>query len=249
MKKILFIILLSVSTLVIGFQNTEADTTIPLSLTKLTGLTGGDPANTAVFVNLSGIPIPTIQSITIQDKSFGLGGATGQFSGFDLDAIKLSYYSAINAADVPDLPGLDVFDFSPTGTIFTPGTQRTPVDPKLFGTNSFGTKVDNSVATLGAFDANSSTSIPPAFGFVSMGDGGEISFNLTGPVDTTWNNKTLFLYLGEVGDNGEVIASSIIVRDTPVPDPDPDPVPEPASIMFLLGSVLGLAGLRKKFKK
>ena len=63
--------------------------TIPISFTPLTGLTGGSPAETAVFrADLSAVALTL--SIAIADSSFGLGGATGQFSGLDLDAVKLS---------------------------------------------------------------------------------------------------------------------------------------------------------------
>jgi len=134
---------------------------------------------------------------------------------------------------------LAVFDFSPAGTLFTPGAQRAPVDPKLFGTDPGGSTVDNAVATLGLFDANSTTAIPGAFGFVSMGDGGVLSFNLTGPVSTSG----LFLYVGEVGDNGEVAAGNIFVSDRAVSD-----VPEPSSlVLFGLSAVTsGWFGWRRR---
>src|SRR5580765_3519348 len=67
----------------------------PVTFTKLTGITGGSPAGTAVYqADLSGLG--NILSITISDNSSGLGGAPGQFSGFDLDAIKIS---ATNCGD------------------------------------------------------------------------------------------------------------------------------------------------------
>jgi hypothetical protein len=211
------------------------------SFTKLSGLTGGSPAGTAVYrADLSGSGITNLLSITIQDASFGLGGAAGQFSGFDVDAIKLSNTSVNTAADAGALSGLSVFNFSPAGTLFTPGAQRSPVDSKLFGTDATGTTVDNSVATLAAFDGNSTTAIPGAFGFVSMGDGGRLSFNLTSPAPTSG----LFLYIGEVGDNGEVAAGTITVSHAPA-----NAAPEPSSLALLgLGTVslIGYGWRRQK---
>ena len=203
---------------------------VPVTFTSLTGLTGGTPANTATFkADLSVVGLGTISSITIGDNSGGLGGAPGQFSGFDLDAIVLSTTDCADAACVAGLAGLAVFDFSPAGTLFTPGAQRAPVDPKLFGTGVTGSTVDNAVATLGLFDANSTTDAT-AFGFVSMGDGGILSFNLTSAVSTAG----LFLYIGEVGDNGEVAAGNITVSERPVA------APEPAALLL---AGLGMAGM------
>ena len=77
------------------------------------------------------------------------------------------------------------------------------------------------VATLASFDGNSTTSTtfpPVADGFVSLGDTGKVGFNLTSPVSP---NNSLFLYIGEVGDNGEVAAGQIIVSDQPMNVPEP----------------------------
>ena len=186
---------------------------VSLSFTQLSGVTGGTLAGTGVFkADLSGVGLANILSIQIADNSAGLGGANGQFSGFDLDAIRLSTSDCATAACAAGLVGISVFDFV-AGTTFTPGVQRLPVDPKLFGTGVSGTTVDDAVATLGSFDGESSTVTP--FGFLSMGDNGSLNFNLTAAVSTAG----LFLYIGEVGNNGEVAASSITVQDNRVPEP------------------------------
>jgi len=213
--------------------------TVPISFTKLTGLTGGSPAGTAVYrADLSVIALTSILSITIGDSNSGVGGAGGQFSGFDLDAVQLSSTLCTTAACAAGLAGLPVFDFSTAGTIFSPGTQRAPADPKLFGTDASGNHADNAVDTLGLFDGNSTTAIPGALGFLSLGDGGRLSFNLTSAVAP----GSLYLYIGEVGDNGEVAAGTITVSDATVNSP------EPATLLLIGGSLLlgSLASRRRR---
>jgi hypothetical protein len=207
-----------------------------VTFTKLDGLTGGSPGLTAVFkADLSTVGLANILSVSITDSSFGLGGAGGQFSGFDLDAIKLSTTDCADAACATGLTGLSVFDFF-SGIVFSPGAQRAPADPRLVGTNTAGTGVVDAVATLGNFDGNAVAAIPGAFGFVSLGDGGVIGFNLTATVSTAG----LFLYIGEVGDNGELAAGSIVVRDTPVN------VPVPASSVLAALGLGALAATRRR---
>jgi hypothetical protein len=207
--------------------------TLSISFTKLTGLTGGSPASTAIYrADLTNLGFD-LNSVSIGDDSGGLGGSPGKFSGFDLDAIKLSNTFTDNAANVNSLSGLNVFDFSPAGTLFTPGAQRPPADPALFGTT--GGEIDNAIATLSNFDANATTG-PDANGFASLGDLGKVSFNLTAPISTA---TPLYLYIGEVGDNGEVAASQITVSDKPIGDPQS--VPEPTILFGLvtMGLVIG----------
>ena len=198
---------------------------------KIREQSGNGPA----VLDLSGDPLGENDAVTLKEKvyslidggvkhvilnlqdvrhinSAGLGGSPGQFSGFDLDAIKLSTSDCATAACAAGLVGLSLFDFV-TGTTFNPGGQRPPADPRLFGTDGSGTAVDDAVATLGSFDGESSTATP--FGFLSMGDLGSINFNLSAAVSTAG----LFLYIGEVGNNGEVAASSITVLDNRVPEP------------------------------
>ena len=93
--------------------------------------------------------------------------------------------------------------------------------------------MDNSVATLGVFDGESTTAIPGAFGFISIGDDGVIAFNLTALVDTAG----LFLYIGEVGDNGEVAACSVTVG--------PGRIPEPTTLALLVAALGALIRRRK----
>jgi hypothetical protein len=210
-----------------------------LTFTELTGFVGGSPAETGIYrADLSTSGVGTLQSITIRDSNSRVGGAGSQFSGFDLDGIRLSNTFCATAACVNALPGLNVFDFT-SGLLFTPGTQRAPAAALLFGAGPGASTVDNSVATLGLFDANSTT-LAGAFGFLSMGDGGELSFNLTSILSTAG----LYLYIGEVGNNGEVAAGSITISSNPV---DPRVVPIPGSLSLMLGALaFGGLVLRKR---
>jgi len=202
-----------------------------VTFTKLTGVTGGSPAGTAVFrADLSTLGLADIFSITITDNSFGLGGAVGQFSGFDLDAIRLSTTNCADAACAAAAPSAGAINFA--SALFPPGAQRPTVDAKLFGTGPAGNTVNGAVATLGTFDANSTTDATAA-GFLSMGDGGQLRLNLAGALSTTG----LYLYIGEVGDNGEVAAGSVEVSD--------QPVPEPVTLCLLGVALLSVASRRR----
>ncbi|RCJ40760.1 hypothetical protein A6770_10155 [Nostoc minutum NIES-26] len=226
-------LMFSLATVAVSLMSIQSATaaTFDLSFTKLSGVTGGNPQGTAVYhAQLSNIGFDNISSILIGDSNIGTGGEPGKFSGFDLDAIKLSRTSISSASGINSITGLNLFDFSPTGTVFTPGTKRPTANPALSG-NLFGTtgdSIDNSVATLQNFDGNSVTNTN-AFGYASLGDGGQVGFNLTSPVST---RSSLYLYIGEVGDNGEVATVQITVSDEPIR------IPEPTSLAAL--SLMGI---------
>ncbi|MFH7031072.1 MAG: PEP-CTERM sorting domain-containing protein [Heteroscytonema crispum UTEX LB 1556] len=233
---------LSVASMAIAMMSADSATaaTLNLSFTKLQGLTGGNPAGTGVYrTDLSNIGFD-INSIVIADSNNQSGGSPGKFSGFDLDAIKISRDLISNAADINDLPGLNAFDFSPGKTVFTPGTQRPTTDPLFLGNNFFGTNgnnINNSVATLQSFDGNSTTDAN-AFGYASLGDGGQVGFNFTSLLSTA---NPLYLYIGEVGDNEKVANGQITVSDKPIT------VPEPASLAAL--SLIGIYLTTRRSKK
>ena len=183
-----------------------------LTFTKLTGVTGGQIAGTGVYrADLASLTtVDLITQFVITDDSHGFGGFTGQFSGFDLDAIVVAATSVDTAAEAKTLVTQPRFNYFPAatptspGVLFTPGTQRAPTDPKLFG-SVLGTPVvvDPTIATFGAFDANATIFAPFVKGFATMGDDGVLTFNLATPIDTTVPDFHLWLYIGEVGDNGE----------------------------------------------
>lgn len=205
---------------------------IPLSFVQLTGTVA---QGTTIFrADLSGLSMEDIASIRLTDSNSQLGGSPGAFSGFDLDAIKISSTLAATAGDASAALGLNVFDFSPTGTLFSPGTQRAPAAPKLNGTDASGTQVDAAFATLGAFDA-----VFFAEGSVTLGDGGSIGFNLSSPVD----GDGLYLYVGEVGlGAGEGLDALITVSTTPITPS----IPEPGTYALMGLGLLGLAAASRR---
>ena len=219
-----------------AFATLSSAQAAPVSFVQLTGVTG-DPgaANTAVFqADLSTAGLSSISSIVISDSGVIGGSAPGQFSGFDLDAVIISTVNCATAACVAGLTSDVILNYA--GAMFTPGTQSAPTDPKLFGTNGAGTGVDDAVATLGVFDGFSSTATPD--GFISLGVNGSIGFNLASALSVM---TSIYLYIGEVGNNGELAAGGIELFEDPISD-----VPLPAALPMLL---MGLAALRMRAKR
>ena len=174
----------------------------------------GDSPETAIFrADLSNLQL--LQSLTIADSGSGIGGAGGERTGFDLVGVKISNVLIDDATDIDDIPGLDIFDFSPLSTYFTPGDQRPSNHPNFpETTDMFGSvhgNVNNAIATLSEFDFDGDT------GFLSLGDGGSVGFNLTETLDIGNLSETLgvdpesplYLYVGEAGSNGETLTGQI----------------------------------------
>ncbi|ABA20611.1 conserved hypothetical protein [Trichormus variabilis ATCC 29413] len=244
----------SLSCVAINLLSSQSATaaSFDLSFTSLAGTINVNPLNkasTSIYradLSMVGFDITAIKLSDIIGIS---AGSPGKFSGFDLDAIKISDRLITNAEDVKTLPGLDVFDFTPPQTIFSPGTKRDPGNSiyahYFAGNDLFGSKdgeVDNSIATLGSFDANAITD-NTARGFLSLGEGGEILFQLTQKVSTA---NPLYIYIGEVGNNGEQVRGRVTAIGT---ISSATTVPEPASLGAL--SLMGLyltRCIRKKKK-
>jgi hypothetical protein len=210
----------------------SAQTVAPLTFTRLSGYiyNGFTPPSyynqTAIFraeVPLLGLEL---QAIELTDTSNVNAGWYGGDSGFDLDAIKLSTESKDTAPGALAAAGLTVFDFPSTSV--RAGSQRPPKSPKQFGVNAAG-GVDPS-ATLSSFDGKYFTS-----GYASLGFGGSINFNLS---DTTpAPGSKLYLYVGEVGGQGETITGRAFLSAAS------PPVPEPGTWALMLSGLGLLAGL------
>ncbi|MEA5581709.1 PEP-CTERM sorting domain-containing protein [Nodularia harveyana UHCC-0300] len=225
--------------------------TTDVGFTQLTGSinTGANTSDIGIFRADFSTLGGDISSILLRDSG-NLAGATSQFSGFDLDSIILSTTLINDASQINTVSGLGVFDFTPAGTVLTPGTQRAPADPALFGTS--GGNIDNTVATLGSFDGNLFDTVgngdPADFvgsGFASLGDNGEVLFNLTSAVSAA---GPLYLYVGDVGNNGESLGQVTVSGQHNVVTP-PTSVPEPATLAAL--SLMGVyfASRRKQAAK
>jgi hypothetical protein len=200
--------------------------TVDLALTRLDGTAA---EYTTIFRgDLSSAGLNTVTNITLNDSNSGIGGSPGQYSGFDLDAIRISQIYADTASEANSADGIDVFDFSPTGTTFSPGAQRQPQDSKLNGTDDTGLMVDQDLATLDSFDERLNHP-----GSVSLGDGGSISFDLNKPVSV----EGLYIYIGEMsGDLGEEVNVTLA-------GPDVSPVPIPAAFWLFGSAIVGLFGI------
>ncbi len=174
-----------------------------------------------VVADLTGLGFD-INSITLSDSNSRQNGSGGYFSGFDLDNVILSHVripafedpdDAVDVNDPHVLPPIDAFDFSASGIVYKSGAQTArPVDtddvnkPDMIGTIN-GIIIDP--ASLGVRDGTGFIS-GGASGVLSLGDGGQITFNLDHPVST---DEPLYLYVGEYGGQGESVAGALSVSD------------------------------------
>lgn len=194
-------------------------TSIPVTFTAI----GTSQGNTIFRADLSGLNID-IRSIKLSDSGSLTGGSGGVASGFDLAAVALSDTFIASAQDLAldnpaNLSRLDVFDYSNAAITFDPGAQRDPTGGGYgYGANLQGAQngdlVSDTFAALGVF----ATPLDYSSGYLSVGDGGSIGFDLTAPVSSA---GPLYLYIAEAGANGETAIGSIdISGDTVAPTGD-----------------------------
>lgn len=170
--------------------------TVALPFTQLEGTTGS-PHELATAVFRAELPLATTSepyTITLRDVAEQVGGSPGIFSGADIDCVKLSEQLITSAEEFNDASGLDLFDFSPQGTLFTPGIARRQVNPITQLAGADDGVLDNTEATLDVADGDSDF-FNLQGGYISLGEGGQLRFTLTKPMP----QKKLFLYVGELG--------------------------------------------------
>lgn len=163
------------------------------------GMTGSSRIYRA---NLTGLGFD-INSLKLGDSGSGFGGSPGSASGFDIDSVVLSRSKVDSFADYAafnSMSKLNVLSFTVADTEFVGGTLRPATDDTdllstVNGLPDFGR------ATLGLLDSAGTIASP---GFLSMGDGGSLGLDLTETVST---EEPLYLYIAEVGGNGETINS------------------------------------------
>ncbi|MEM9707888.1 MAG: hypothetical protein AAF871_03795 [Pseudomonadota bacterium] len=198
---------------------------------------------TALFrTDLAALALSSIAEIRLNDSNRRVGGADGAFSGFDVDAIFLDRDG--DAGTLGDQIFARSFAFD-GGTLRDTGNAflRSRTAGPLNG-SSASDAIDLGFATLDTIDA-----VFFETGSLSLGDGG----SLTAFFDDVAVGASLFLFVGEVGDNGETINGLIEVAPSSAPEPAteiealdiPQPIPLPAPLVLLAGAIFALVGMRR----
>jgi hypothetical protein len=218
---------------------TAPSVALEVSLTVIPdNFVGGTLLYHADLTGISGLT--QISSITITDDGTPVGGSAGIFSGFDLDVAFLDEDGDLSTSGDR---------FFASSYLFNAGTTRPTDDSSMlpnvshpgptFGSLDANT-IDLATATLNIFDAVDIANVNVAYGFLTLGDGGvlQLLFSPAAPI-----GSTLFLLLGEVGGQpGEELGATVTVSDQAA-------IPEPSTFLLVGAGLVGLAGLRKKFKK
>lgn len=158
-----------------------------------------------------------INTLALRDSA-NLEGEGGIVSGFDLDAVLLSRtFIDVQDETTTDFDpallddALEVFDYTPAGTDFAAGRMGARVQNlpfPIYADDLLGTvhgTIDAGFARLGQIDYSGDAALGGAF---SLGDAGAVTFALTETVDTS---DPLYVYVAEAFDNGEELASSVVV--------------------------------------
>ncbi len=167
---------------------------------------GFDGSRSIYRIDLSQVPLSTVQAVTFVDDGIRSGGRGGA-SGADLDFVAFSdtqYTSPVLPLSVTQSNALDA------SVVYHPGylAQLLDGDPPLWNTSHFfgtlpGNIFDPNQATLGLADGANDAST----GTISLGDGGQLSLLLNSGVHR-------YLYFGEYGNRAEdVDPMRVVVSD------------------------------------
>ncbi len=235
MTKMIFGSLAFVSVVAMA-SSAMAATVVPTFTDEGIDNTGTSTYTRMYRADLTGLGLEAISEVVIKDSNSGVGGSTGIYSGFDLDAIFLDVDGSL--ATTTDRIVVDSFAFS-AGTT-RPGSYPPP-SPSGGPTNgsSSATTVDEEWASLGDIDG-----IYFGSGSLTLGDGGSLTSSFNQKITI---GSSLFLFAGEVsGSAGESLTGLVEVSDTPTSPLSP--VPLPAGLPLMLTGLAGFGLLARRRK-
>jgi Ca2+-binding RTX toxin-like protein len=174
-------------------------------LTLAAELVPGGGSNSYYRVDISGLGFD-IRSFVIGDSNSREGGGGGVASGFDLDlnSVFISHDLAltvaeINAARLNELPVID--GSAASVVVLETGSQRPP-RPEA-GAFQYGPDL---LGTINGLVSNNDS------GFVTLGDGGKLGFDLLAPVAT---DEPVYLYFKEISSSIAGELASVAFRASP----------------------------------